>query len=398
MMRTVSIPTVRKLNVIKQHLDNSSPPTLLETFNDLACIQLDPISHIARTHELVLWSRVGKYDEAELERLRFQDFHVFEYWAHAASMVLTEDYPLFVNHMRNYPSGTSNYAKWMREWVSDHAELKAHIIKRLSTGEKLSTRHIESINPSDNLSTGWSSGRDVNRMMEYLWTSGEVIVAGRNRTERLWGLADLHLPDWTPRHELTPEQITERAIMKSIKALGIATEAQIKRHFTRWRYTGSAKVLAQLVKDQTLTPLAVLTEDGQELWKKPAYIHNDDLALLERVENGEFSPRTVLLSPFDNLICDRERTEQLWDFYYRIEIYVPKAKRVYGYYVLPILQGDRLVGRIDAQFDKKSKTLVLNKIYFEDRVSVDMPALRQSVEILADQLGAKNINDVEHTL
>jgi uncharacterized protein YcaQ len=390
-MRTVSIPTVRKLNIIKQHLDDTPPPTLLETFRDLACIQLDPISHVARTHELVLWSRVGKYDEAELEKLRFDDFHVFEYWAHAASMVLTEDYPLFDYYMRRYPRGHSNYAKQLNEWVQERTELKDHILKTLSEAGKLSTRHIESVYPTEKHHTGWSSGRDVNRMMEYLWTSGQVIVAGRNRTERLWGVADQHLPEWTPRHELTPDQITEQAIIKAIKALGIATEPQIKRHFTRGRYTNSGKILAKLVKNQTITPINVLSDEGQALWKTPAYIHNDDLALLERVEQGEFAPRTVLLSPFDNLICDRERTEQLWRFYYRIEIYVPKAQRVYGYYVLPILQGDRLVGRIDSQFDRKAKAFIINTIYFEDNISVDQTAVRQSIETLAHQLGTVDI-------
>jgi uncharacterized protein YcaQ len=391
MMRSVTIPTVRQLNIVKQHLDNSPTPTLLETFRDLACIQLDPISHVARTHELVLWSRVGKYDEAELEKLRFEDFHVFEYWAHAASMVLTEDYPLFDYYMRRYPTGQSNYAKQLKIWVDEHTELKDHILNRLSEAGKLSTRHIESIDPTNSQHTGWSSGRDVNRMMEYLWTSGQVVVAGRKRTERLWGLTDHHLPEWTPRHELTPDQITQQAIIKSIKALGIATEAQIKRHFTRGRYTHSAEILKQLVKAQIITPLNVLTDEGVALWKTPAYIHNEDLPLLERIEAGEFSPRTVLLSPFDNLICDRERTEQLWDFYYRIEIYVPKEQRVYGYYVLPILQGDRLVGRIDAQYNKKTKTFIIHNIYFEDNVPVDIPAVRQSIETLGNQLGAVDI-------
>lgn len=390
-MRPVSIPTVRKLNIIKQHLDASPPPTLLQTFRDLACIQLDPISHVARTHELVLWSRVGKYAEGDLEQLRFDDFHVFEYWAHAASMVLTEDYPLFDYYMRHYPRGQSDYVKRLKAWVKEHADLKDHILNRLAEEGKLSTRNIESLSPPEKHTSGWSSGRDVNHMMDYLWTSGQVIVVGRNRTERLWGRADHHLPDWTPRHELTPEQITEQALIKAIKALGIATEAQIKRHFTRGRYAGSTKILAQLVKTQVITPLNILKDDGQPLWKTPAYIHQDDLALLERVEAGDFAPRTVLLSPFDNLICDRERTEQLWNFYYRIEIYVPQAKRVYGYYVLPILQGEHLVGRVDAQFDKKAQTLLIHNLYFEDNARVDMPAVRQSIETLGDQLGATDI-------
>ncbi|RMG77166.1 MAG: hypothetical protein D6711_02175, partial [Chloroflexi bacterium] len=127
--------------------------------------------------------------------------------------------------------------------------------------------------------------------------------------------------------------------------------------------------------------------------KATYYIHADDLPLLERIQQGDFVPKTTLLSPFDNLIADRQRTQQLWDFTFRIEIYVPAAKRQYGYYVLPVLHGDRFIGRIDPRMDRKTKTLYINAIHQESDAPDNAQALiRTAIESLAEWLGAKQIN------
>jgi uncharacterized protein YcaQ len=393
-MRTISLETTRKLTITKQHLDGSPIPSMLDVIRALGCLQLDPISPVARSHEIVLFSRLGNYDAKDLETIRFKEFQVFEYWAHAASMVLTEDYPLFAYYINRYATNDSERAKTIREWVKHHESLKQVILTRLREEGALPSRAFESHSPQGTFSIGWTSGRDVTDMMDYLWNSGQVVVAGREGTQRLWGLAEQFLPEWTPREELQPEQITEHATLKAIKALGIATEAQIKRHFTRGRYTQLSQCLKKLEKAGIIQEVQVHHEDGSPLWKAPAYIHTDDLALLDHIEAGNFIPRTTVLSPFDNLICDRERTEQLWDFYFRIEIYVPKAKRQYGYYVLPILHGDKLIGRIDPQYDRKTRTLKINSVYKEDSAPDDaetVKAIRESIQQLAVWRGAESI-------
>ncbi len=393
-MRTISTQTVRRLNIIKQHLDSSPTPTMLEVVRALRCLQLDPISPVARSHELVLFSRLNNYDLAELEHIRFTDFYVFEYWAHAASMVLTEDYPLFKYYIHRYAQSNTERAKNLRAWVKAHDSLKQVILNRLRDDGPLPSRVFESHTPQGTHSVGWTSGRDVTDMMDYLWNSGQVVVAGREGSQRLWGLAEQFLPAWTPHEELTPEQITERAAEKALRALGVATEIQIKRHFTRGRYTHLSHVLKNMEKAGTIQRVGVQQTDSTSQWKTPAYIHVDDLALLERTEAGDFSPRTTLLSPFDNLICDRERTEQLWDFYFRLEIYVPKAKRQYGYYVLPILHGDKLIGRIDPQYNSKTRILTIHSVHKEADAPDDTETItdiREAIESLAMWRGAESI-------
>jgi uncharacterized protein YcaQ len=151
-------------------------------------------------------------------------------------------------------------------------------------------------------------------------------------------------------------------------------------------------VLPHLLADGKIERVQIV-EKGEPL-KGEWYLHQEDVPLLEQIQAGQWQPRTTILSPFDNLICDRDRTELLWDFYYRIEIYVPKTKREYGYYVLPILHNDKLIGRIDAKMDRKKHTLQLNNIYAEAKAAHNVQAvkaIRKAIEQMAEFLQATKI-------
>ncbi|MFW5748898.1 MAG: winged helix-turn-helix domain-containing protein [Chloroflexota bacterium] len=394
-IRTITVENARRLNLARQHLTGDTPPALLAMIRDMGCLQLDPISAMARSHEIVVWSRQGPYDMTDLDHLRFEDFALIEYWAHAASMVLTEDYPLYRYYINRHGTGDDDWAQKLRAWVEAHAALRQHILDRLRDEGPLPSRAFESRGPRGVGSVGWTSGRDITHMIDYLWNSGQVMVARREGTQRLWGLTEHFLPAWTPQEELQPEEITYRAAQRSLRALGVATTAQIKRHFTRKRYNGLARVLQRLEAEGRIQRVDVIGADGSAPWKADTFIHTDDLPLLDRIEAGAFTPRTTLLSPFDNLICDRERTQQLWDFSYRIEIYVPKHKRQFGYYVLPILYGDQLIGRVDPNYDTKSQVLTVHTVYKEDDAPDDpaaVAAVRAAIESLAGWLGAKRID------
>jgi hypothetical protein len=218
------------------------------------------------------------------------------------------------------------------------------------------------------------------------------MVVGRQGKQRIWDLTEHHLPEWTPRDIWDDAQITEFSAEKAILALGAGTAKQIKYHYTRGRYPTLTKALKKLVAAETLEQVEVV-ENGEAL-KGDWYIHTNDVPLLEAIQAGEFSGKTTLLSPFDNLICDRDRTEALFDFYYRIEIYVPKDKRQYGYYVLPILHGDRLIGRIDPRMDRKTGIFHVQNMYAEPTAPKNKRLVRQiqqSVESLAGFLGADAI-------
>jgi len=392
----ISIQSARRLAISKQYLTQHTTP-LLDVIRGLGCVQLDPIRAVERTHWLVLWSRLGNFNRADFEQVMWQDRSLFEYWAHAASIVLTEDYPVHAWEMHRWQmsQGKSAWARRQREMLNTHTDLRAHILGRIRAEGPLASREFKDDRISRSNASGWSSGRIVPRMFDHLWSAGHLLPAGREGNQRLWDLAERVLPDWTPQDDWTDQQICAYAAQKAIRALGIATAKQIKQHYTRNRYPDLPKTLKQLEKSGTIQQVTVLDAADHPLWKQQTYIHTDDIPLLDRIDAGEWSPRTVLLSPFDNLICDRDRTEQLWDFYYRIEIYVPKAKREYGYYVLPILHHDRLIGRIDPTMDRDTGTLHINNIYREDAAPDDAEAtaaIRTSIESLAQFLEADRIN------
>lgn len=387
-----------RLAIIRQRLAGTLPPSspdaLLDIVRDLGCLQLDPTSAVARSHLLVLWSRAGQYDRTHLDELLWQRRSLFEYWAHAASIVLTEDFPLHYNMMQQWrdDAGGAAWRARAHSWVAANIGLRDHILEELARRGPLSPKDFEDRSQATWPAVGWTSGRNINRMLDFLWTQGHILVKERRGHTRYWDLADRCLPAWTPRDELPQPEVVRRAAQRAIRALGVAREAHIKQHFTRGRYPGLPAALKALETEGRIQRVKIA--DGEKTWPGVWYIHADDLPLFERLKAGDWSPRTTLLSPFDNLIADRARTRQLFDFDFAIEIYVPKDKRKFGYFVLPILHGDRLIGRIDPVMDRKRSVLRVNAVYAEpDSVQDSAPAaaIAAAIHDLARFLGARDI-------
>jgi hypothetical protein len=213
-------------------------------------------------------------------------------------------------------------------------------------------------------------------MLEVLWDRGEVMIAGRDGQQRLWDLAERRLPVGEPR--LPQAEAARRILEGQLRAWGVAKPIQFARTFDG-RPPGWERALSALVREGVAVPVAIDGVAGE--W----FAHGD---LLDR----SFRPRTTLLSPFDDLISDRDHTEQLFDFLFRLEIYVPKAKRTYGYFVMPLLHGDRLIGRIDARFDRATGVLHVNAVHAEPAAPADAgTAVRRAIEELANWRGATEI-------
>jgi uncharacterized protein YcaQ len=393
---TLTPTLARRLAIRRQRLAGPPAPAtaagLLDVVRDLGCLQLDPTNAVARTHLLVLWSRVGVYDPAALDTLLWEERALFEYWAHAASLVLTEHFPVHAYMMRRYGKSGSPWSERITGWIETNAALRDHILDELRAHGPLPARTFEDRSVERWQSSGWTGGRNVGRMLDFLWTRGEVLVAGRVGSQRLWDLAEHVLPAWTPQEEWPEAEVVRFAAQKALRALGVARPAEIELHYTRDRYPGLAAALADLEAERVIVPAQIV--DAGRAWPGPYYVHRDDLPLLDRLAAGAWEPRTTLLSPFDNLICDRARTERLFDFRFRIEIYVPKDKREYGYYVLPILHGDRLIGRIDPLMDRKHHRLTINAVYAEPDAPMDdetAQAIAAAIQRLATFLGATDI-------
>jgi uncharacterized protein YcaQ len=398
MKRVISTTTARRMAISRQRLAGPRPTAdsqgIQEVVEDIRCLQLDPIRAVERTQYLVLWSRLGNYDINNLDRLIYEKKHLFEYWAHAASIVRTADYPIFKPQMEQYATGNTAWARWSQEWMTENQALEIFVLDELARNGPMSSDQFEH-DLVERVEGGiWASGRNVNWMLNLLWGKGRIMVAHRQGLKRFWDLAERCLPDWTAAEErLKDEEKTYRAAQIALRALGVGRPRQIKNHFTRNAYPGLEKVIKQLVHDGCFNPVQVADEENN-IWPGRWFVHAVDIALLDSLEQENWQPRTTLLSPFDNLICDRDRTEAMFDFFYRIEIYVPKAKRQYGYYVLPILHGDRLIGRISPLMDRKKNQLHIEAVYAEAGAPQSAEigrAVTGAIEELATFLGAKEI-------
>jgi uncharacterized protein YcaQ len=391
-LRTLDPALARRLALSRQRLTGPPPPAgpeaIMSVATDLGSLQLDPISVVARSHLLVLWSRLGRYDPAEVEALLWRERRLFEYWTHAAAIVCMRDYPIHSLLMRRYPSERH---RRLRDWLAANQTLRRSILRQLRANGPLPTGAIEDRAVTDWRSSGWTAGRNVDRMLDLLWTQGRILVAGRQGRQRVWDLAERVLPAWAPTRRPPEREVVRLAAQRSLRALGVATARDIDRHFTAYRYPGLEGVLAALERAGRVERVRVAA-DGGEL-TGPWYVHADDLPLLERLEAGDWQPRTALLSPFDNLLVNRERTQRLFGFHYRMEIYVPKAARRHGYYVLPILHGDRLVGRVDPAMDRRSGRLVVHALHAEPGAPAAAgPAVAAALQDLAAFLGADGVD------
>jgi hypothetical protein len=364
----------------------------MQIVRDLGCLQIDPINVVARPQYLILWSRLGNYNPAQLDSLLWHERKLFEYWAHCASVVLTEDYPIHNLMMRTYARDDSNWDRRVRKWIADNDALRRAILSIIRRkGPTLSRDFIEAgVEPRAWVSTGWTSGRNASRMLDFLWMQGKLMVVGREGIQKVWDLAERFLPASTPREKWSEHKVVRHAAQRSLRALGVATPRQIQQHFIRGRYSNLARVLAELEDEKLIERVQII--DGGQAWQGDWYIHTDDIPRIEKLSTGDWQPRTTLLSPFDNLICDRARTKLLFDFDYTIEIYVPKSKRKFGYYVLPILRGDRLIGRIDAAMDRARGVLHINAIFAEPNAPTNATrSIQDAIERLAKFLGANAI-------
>ena len=347
MRRKIRIEHARRLAVARQRLSGPRPKTVTtdaihELVQAIGCLQLDPTSIIARNHLLVLFSRLGPYDPRLVDALLWEERRLYEYWAHQASIVPTEDRGLHAALPPRWAKPNRTTAAWM----TMRARSTRLILKRLAVNG--SVRAADFDEHAEKYESGWGLRSAISDSIALLWFQGRIVPAGRAGGGRSWALADRWFG--RPVAEIPrPRPAVREAAVRSLRALGVATQQQVKDHFIRGRYYGLGRVWKDLEAEGLIVPVELGLKGD---W----YLHAEDLALLEQIQAGEFEPRTTLLSPFDNLLCDRNRTLALWDFDFKLEIYVPRTQR-WGYFVMPLLHGDRIVARFDVAADRKAGVL-----------------------------------------
>ena len=329
---------------------------------------------------------MGAYKPDLLDKLCWEEKRLFSFWAHAASLVPVEQFPIHKVLMRRYQRGATKWSQQSQEWAKQNARLKRHVLQRLRKDGPLRTQDFVDHSVLGFESGGWNEGRNVDRMLHVLWFSGKVVIGGRDGINRIWDLAERWLPDWTPTETISEKEATKRAIVIALRSLGVAPVKQIKLAFTRYRYYEMPKAMAELEREGVIVPVRVV--GGERALPGKWYGSTEVLSSPLRRQKS----RTCVLSPFDPLIADRERLRMLFGFDYTIEIYVPKAKRRYGYYVMPVLHDGRLVGRIDPKMERASETLVVNGAWPEPGVGAEgLDAIAAATRDLARWLGAREI-------
>ena len=369
----ISLQKARRVAVTAQLLSSPRPRSILEVVERLGSVQMDPTRAVARTEHLVFWSRLGRrFRVAELERALWADRSLFEYRAY---ILPTSEYAVHRETMRRYPSTDFSRHTFVRRYLRANQRFRRYVLDRLGAEGPLPSRALEDRSAVGWRTGGWNDdGRNTSMMLEVLWAKGEVMIAGRAGQERLWDLAERRLPTDVPRPAAGQEA---RALIDvQLRALGISRPMRFGWTFEGARPPGWEQALARLEREGRAVPVRV---DGLPGIR---WAHAD---VLDRT----FRPRTVLLSPFDQLIHDRARAEELFGFRFRLEIYVPKAKREYGYFVMPILHGDRVVGRLDPAFDREAKVLRVRAVFAEPDAPRDAwPSIRAQIDELAAWLGA----------
>ena len=349
----------RRVAVRAQLLDRKRPADLLSVVRRLTFLQLDPTNAIAPSADLVAWSRLGSsYSPGDLSAaLDKQELIELRAFVRPA-----EDIALYRAEMAEWP-GAGKLREWQefaRDWVLANDRCRTDILGKLRAAGPLPSRQLPRTCERPWVSTGWTNDKNVTRLLEFMVSRGEVAVAGRTGRERLWDLAERVYPECpaVPSAEAGRERDRRR-----LGALGIA------------RARGPESPVEPAIVGEAGEAAVVADVKGE--WRV-------DPALLD----GPFDGRTALLSPFDRLVHDRTRAEELFEFEYQLEMYKPAAKRRWGYFALPVLSSDRLVGKVDARADRKAGVLVVGAVHQDVPFTPDMAAgIDQEIADLAAWLG-----------
>ena len=379
MTERLSIAQARRIALAAQGLAAPRPASadrgrLRRAIDRLGLYQIDSVNVLVRAHYLPAFSRLGDYDRSLLDRAawgRRSERRLFEYWAHEASLLPLAFQPLLRWRMAQADRGEAGW-KGLRPFATEQRPRAEVILDRIRAEGPLAGSDFAEGKGGG----GWWGWSEVKQALEWLFWAGHLTTATRrNSFERVYDLAERVIPAEVLALPTPPEAEAKRSLIgHAARALGIAGESDLRDYF-RLDSASAATAVRELVEEGVLIPAAV------EGWIRPAYLHRD--AARPRRVSGR-----ALLAPFDPLVWERARTERLFGFRYRIEIYTPAAQRTHGYYVLPFLLDDRLVARVDLKADRQAKRLRVRSLHLEaDAPDHAREALTEELRLMAEWLG-----------
>lgn len=372
-MESLSLEQARRLMMAGQGL--LRPPNksadCAELIRGLGYLQIDSINVLERAHHLTLGSRWDGYRRPLLKRAFEQDRALFEGWTHDACLIPVEHEPHWGVRRERFRNSSGANKWWTGRLGNNAAALQAQVLKRIEVEGPLPTRAFRTKEQKRGAWWGWTAEKSA---LEFAWKVGLLAICRREGFEKVYDLSERVLPPISKRP--SREQTVAWSCSEAITRLGVATTRQIAAF---WHFFKAAEI-----EPWCRAHLPQVLVDGEIMWARPDY---GDL-----VDKLKPAPRRLrLLCPFDPLIRDRARMERFFGFPYRFEAFVPKAKRQYGYYVLPMLMGERLVGRLDAKLHRKTSTLEVLGCWWEPGERSKDKLLASELKRLAQRIGAQNL-------
>jgi uncharacterized protein YcaQ len=353
-------------------------------------IQLDSINVVERAHHLTLWSRFGPYRRESLRKLIEQDRVLFEYWAHVACLVTTADFPAWRRVMLDYKRRHKGWARFLKKHQPLIAQVEATIRERGPLG------NADFREPGKKVQSGWWNWRPATHALDYLFMSGRTSVHSRVHFHKRFDLMERVVPPAVLAQEpMSAAAFRRWHLDRSLRAMGAATETDLRMYLTYPRFTTSERkaALRDAIRDGSVVEFELSGERGK--W----YARREDLdALASAGRRRTPSSGSALLAPFDSFLWHRERTRRLFGFDYRIEVYVPGPKRTHGYYTLPVLVDGRLIGRADIKTHRVEGVLELRNVHFEPWFVAGEPSPVEPHRPLDRARGLAGLAEAVHSL
>lgn len=384
---TITAIDARRVLLHLQGLGTPPKPSSARAVGDLVqrlgYVQIDSINALERAHHLILGTRLDGYRHAHLAHTLEESRTLFEHWTHDACAIPTAWYAHWKHRFARYGVRVQRSAWWKSQFKGDPAPTIRRTLARVRREGPLRARDFE--RPADHRSGGWWEWHPEKAALEHLWRSGRLAVVRRDRFEKVYDLAERVLPDAHGARRPSAQSHLDWACREAIARTGIATPTEIARFFHAISLADARSWCVKAVTRGELINVVVTSAAGDRPVNSVAIPHWKDFA------DAPAANRIVPLCPFDPVLRERARMERLFAFDYRFEAFTPSAKRIYGYYVLPLLEGDKLIGRIDPKFDRDNETLIVRGPWWVDGVKENAARTRRfenALDRLAAQIGA----------
>jgi uncharacterized protein YcaQ len=384
----ISARDARKLALNAQLLDNrvklpDGREGIARTIEHLGYVQIDTIAVVERAHHHTLWTRRPDYTQQMLHELQARDRRIFEYWGHAASYLPMSDYRFYLPRMKKFIEAPREGVK---KWREANKDILQSVIQRIREEGALGSKDFEK--PSGAKRGGWWDWRPAKTALEVLFWQGDLMITERRNFQRIYDLTERVLPESTATSYPSDSECSRFFIKRALDAYGVASEKEIVNHLDAAERDTVSDALSEMINAGEVIEVTIDKIKNSVYYAFPENI--EKISKLKKTLSG-----ISILSPFDNLIIQRARTQKLFAFDYALECYTPAHKRKHGYFVLPILYGDKFAGRLDPKADRKSKTLLVRSLKLENNFDVNDRFLNELAKQLIELMKFNNCEKIK---